>query len=546
MRETLSRRRLLASVATIGGAGVLGGAGSVAFLSDSETFANNRLVAGAFDLRLAWQESYLGRAASDAFVAGTLTPGEFLDAPVTTREQYPDAGVTFETATTEDACASDAFADAPEDLDPTSEGSLRSLNDDTYDTESGRPRPLITLQDAKPGDLGLTRFRLVLCDNPGYVSATGGLRSLADNDLTEPERKDPDQPPGATGGDGEGQLADELRVRLYQDRTGAGVRDMLAEMDATTSQELGEALFDAFRLRSAPTLRAFANALSTGAGIPLDGDPFGGDGDAGTVSPASEDVFLYDLGGATATDRDCFAANDAGGQVGFVYALPVDHANEIQTDSVAVDVGFYAEQCRHNTGDSGATVGREVGVRVENVAPSEDVAVDPGVAVVHEETLPQVVQNPIFPQPATVDALSTLVEGGDPAPLLDYLQGEATALSARTVGFDPAEVNPDGAGPPVEPGGAYEFTVPVSPSARPVDLAFALPVAGSDRLFLGPGDGLTMYTGGSYTEGEPGQPVTPWVVDVEAGTVRTADNSDVGLDPDDPLVRVTLSPSSDA
>jgi hypothetical protein len=33
----------------------------------------------------------------------------------------------------------------------------------------------------------------------------------------------------------------------------------------------------------------------------------------------------------------------------FAWWLPVDHANEIQSDSVTFDFGFYAEQCRHNS-----------------------------------------------------------------------------------------------------------------------------------------------------------------------------------------------------
>ena len=39
--------------------------------------------------------------------------------------------------------------------------------------------------------------------------------------------------------------------------------------------------------------------------------------------------------------------------VGFEWWVPIDHGNEIQTDSVAFDLGFYTEQCRHNDG-SGA------------------------------------------------------------------------------------------------------------------------------------------------------------------------------------------------
>jgi hypothetical protein len=40
--------------------------------------------------------------------------------------------------------------------------------------------------------------------------------------------------------------------------------------------------------------------------------------------------------------------------IGFAWYLPVDHANEIQTDSVSFDLGFYTEQCRHNDGSGQA------------------------------------------------------------------------------------------------------------------------------------------------------------------------------------------------
>jgi predicted ribosomally synthesized peptide with SipW-like signal peptide len=48
-------------------------------------------------------------------------------------------------------------------------------------------------------------------------------------------------------------------------------------------------------------------------------------------------------------DRDCFVASTTA-SIGFAWWLPVDHANEIQTDTVGFDLGFYTEQCRHNDG----------------------------------------------------------------------------------------------------------------------------------------------------------------------------------------------------
>ncbi|WP_229126283.1 VWA domain-containing protein [Halapricum desulfuricans] len=50
-----------------------------------------------------------------------------------------------------------------------------------------------------------------------------------------------------------------------------------------------------------------------------------------------------------AESRECFSPGHTS-CFGFSWWLPVDHANEIQTDGVAFDLGFYTEQCRHNDG----------------------------------------------------------------------------------------------------------------------------------------------------------------------------------------------------
>ncbi|WP_152042415.1 SipW-dependent-type signal peptide-containing protein [Salinigranum salinum] len=57
-------------------------------------------------------------------------------------------------------------------------------------------------------------------------------------------------------------------------------------------------------------------------------------------------------GGLQQNGRECFP-NSTTVYLGFEWWLPVDHANEIQTDSVSFDLGFYTEQCRHNDGQMG-------------------------------------------------------------------------------------------------------------------------------------------------------------------------------------------------
>jgi len=64
--------------------------------------------------------------------------------------------------------------------------------------------------------------------------------------------------------------------------------------------------------------------------------PTNGDDDNGELPPLED-------------GRQCFP-NSTTAYVGFEWWLPIDHGNEVQTDSVSFDLGFYTEQCRHNDG----------------------------------------------------------------------------------------------------------------------------------------------------------------------------------------------------
>jgi hypothetical protein len=83
------------------------------------------------------------------------------------------------------------------------------------------------------------------------------------------------------------------------------------------------------------SLRDILSALNDGFGVPLQGN-----------IPAEE--------GGGSGEQGCFAAATTH-SVAFAWWVPVDHGNEIQTDSATFSLGFYTEQCRHNpgTGQSG-------------------------------------------------------------------------------------------------------------------------------------------------------------------------------------------------
>jgi hypothetical protein len=75
----------------------------------------------------------------------------------------------------------------------------------------------------------------------------------------------------------------------------------------------------------------------------------GGPASGGTVSdvyyknPQLDESSLSDFPTACFRGETDFSA-------AFAWWVPVDHGNEIQTDQVEFDLGFYTEQCRHNDG----------------------------------------------------------------------------------------------------------------------------------------------------------------------------------------------------
>ena len=219
----LTRRKALAALGTVGVASAGAGLGTTAFFSDQENFANNQLTAGSLDLKVDWEEHYsdwsddeanldddddandLDVQMSDPGSGYTALPDPtdpliwvanddleaFMDN--TSVEAYPD---------TDDGGVQDPFgqdgvgdfctdgADNPSDLDPAN--SLRSNNDDTVD-DDGNVKPIISLDDVKPGDFGELTLSFHLCDNEGYVWLNGRPVTAAEGGQTEPEATDDDE-----------------------------------------------------------------------------------------------------------------------------------------------------------------------------------------------------------------------------------------------------------------------------------------------------------------------------------------------------------------
>lgn len=253
----LSRRKVLGGLGTIGIASAGAGLGTSAYFSDEETFKNNTLTAGSLDLKVDWEEHYSDWS-DDEMVMLQTDNGEMkgvkmelessddesnwhpfpdtenpllyvhVDAidefmAATALEAYPDDGnngtQSLHRYSESEYC--EILADTPEDLEPSEEPAprqnpSRTRNSDTVD-EEGNPKPLISLEDVKPGDFGELTLSYHLCDNPGYVWLTGDLISASENGLTEPEAADPDEEEGVV------ELLDAVQTMLWYDEDGDNV-----------------------------------------------------------------------------------------------------------------------------------------------------------------------------------------------------------------------------------------------------------------------------------------------------------------------------------
>jgi len=207
-RFDISRRKALAALGTIGVASAGAGLGTSAYFSDQETFENNQLTAGTLDMKVAATEyysdwssdeaQYAGMASDEASTDIRLPPGDDQsDAraiALDLDDDYSGSGDVY--AAFFDAISSDVNGNSYNTVNggvaaATGEG---ENSEGLCGTDSDADGPaIIEIDDVKPGDFGGAQFAFELCDNPGYVWLTGGLRDASENGVTEPEADDPDE-----------------------------------------------------------------------------------------------------------------------------------------------------------------------------------------------------------------------------------------------------------------------------------------------------------------------------------------------------------------
>ncbi|QAU13656.1 VWA domain-containing protein [Halorubrum sp. BOL3-1] len=255
----LSRRKILGTIGTVGTAGAAAGLGTSALFSDEESFDNNSVTAGTLDM--------------------------------TVDARVPDGAINDEWAGAVD---------------------FSEYNPETAD---GEPGAGVTLGDMKPGDWVLLCYEIEVQDNPACLGLKTENTANDENSVTEPEASREDDISGSldnpntsvtdsiSGSDGEGELAQNLDVAVYDD------------FDDTTSIN-GD-------LSNAES--ALSNELLGGVTL--------------------QDVWdTFDTGDAIADETNSF-------DFYVLLELPTETGNEVQSDSVEWDFVFDAVQSRNTDDD---------------------------------------------------------------------------------------------------------------------------------------------------------------------------------------------------
>jgi predicted ribosomally synthesized peptide with SipW-like signal peptide len=175
----------------------------------------------------------------------------------------------------------------------------------------------IEIDDVKPGDSGEGTLCFSVVDNPAYMWICGELTATNENGQTEPESLV--DTTGANPGEGEGELADTMSVTLSY-----------CTDDEENGFTIGEEIVSG-------SLRDVMLVLR--AGVPLYGN---GMPDSPLANrPTFEGVESPFTGDEINAAETCVCLS---------WEVPTSAGNGIQTDSVAFDFEFYAEQARHNDG----------------------------------------------------------------------------------------------------------------------------------------------------------------------------------------------------
>jgi predicted ribosomally synthesized peptide with SipW-like signal peptide len=355
---SVSRRKVLAGLGTIGIASAGAGLGTTAYFSDQETFENNQLTAGTLDMLVDWEEHYYDGSAGrdlveyvdptdegayvlpavenpDARAIALRFVGEGTDQEnkddfwdATSIEALPDAdddGVQ-DSLDNVDVCALGPEDDlrladvGNADAEERSEGLYQSNRTSNEHTAPGDP--LINLGDVKPGDFGEVTFSFHLCDNPGYVWVNGMLNEelTSEGVITEPERNDPQEVDGVV------ELLDELQVRMWYDPDCDNQAERTGDVDVMLAIDTSGSIQGQEQDDLENGIAQFVAALPTDGSAEVGAVSFGGGsvtGLSGLVAPGSFSLPSLSYGGNTPLPAAIDIADQVLDAQGRPDALPV-------------------------------------------------------------------------------------------------------------------------------------------------------------------------------------------------------------------------------
>jgi len=356
---SISRRKVLAGLGTIGVASAGAGLGTTAYFSDQETFQNNQLTAGTLDVLVDWEEHYYDGSAGRDLVE--LVPEDEID--ILDDSQYilpavdnPDARAvavrflgdgTFQENKDAfwDATSIEALPDSDDDgiqdefdeaqvcsgeagltnvgnADAQERGEGLYAENRTSNDVTAPGDPLINLDDVKPGDFGEVTFSFHLCDNPGYVWLNGMLNEefTGEGMLTEPERNDPDEIEGVV------ELLDEMQVRMWYDPDCDNQVERRGDVDIMLAIDTSGSITGDEQTDLENGIAAFVDALPTDGSAQVGAVSFGGGsvtGLSGLATPGSFSMPSLSYGGNTPLPAGLDIADQVLDDQGRADALPV-------------------------------------------------------------------------------------------------------------------------------------------------------------------------------------------------------------------------------
>jgi predicted ribosomally synthesized peptide with SipW-like signal peptide len=350
---TISRRKVLAGLGTIGIASAGAGLGTTAFFSDEESL-DASLEAGKIDLKLDYRATYVPWDRETAFDNVGVMDGS--------------DGMTYVLSQVPDLRTEDTDVPVDEGTWGTTVVEDYGCDDDTSALVDGDAGVMFNLVDVKPKDEGEFTVSMHICDNRAYLWAKADKTDDSDNGVVEPEASandafDPEAEEQSDGVEG-GELDDYMYVRVFFDENCDNVYEEGVEQESSGDVVIYEGSLAGFLDVAADGI-ALDDVFEDRDGESEDGTE--ADGGVGCYDPGVHCLAVYwylpcfnvqsgdgnDLGFSQLDSSLPGSGEFAGTLAGELDAkglpyMDFDAINMVQTDSVAWTLQFYAIQCRHN------------------------------------------------------------------------------------------------------------------------------------------------------------------------------------------------------